>query len=371
MTYDNVIVGGGPAAALEAMALAAQPGRHLVVATGLGGGMSVLGPLRLQSHLDELYIGEARSELRRRLRSTDISPTGQQYGHYVSALLRAGSIPVSTGDVRDICRSDTLLRVVLADGEELRARRVILATGVTSRSYETPSPRIPMYTSLEVFEALRRRCIRPFRGRSVVIIGSGNSAMQLAERLGRVSRDVTILAKRYTGIYPQETSDRFAWRAPSQITCELIAKCALTCASGTPLPAPCIRYVVYDDVSAAPNGDLSVTYRAARNDSRVSCCSLPDRHPHLASRVRPVDVGAWRETFSVDSTVIVSAIGVSPVYPSGPSLGAVERDRNGFIVEACLRHVLPGVVLSGACAGTRSVNEMRASSELPPRAAYA
>lgn len=359
MIYDTVIVGGGPAAAIEANAMAKRPGRHVIAAPATGGNMVILGRLRLQSYADELYIGDARSALRRRLRSGAISPTGTQYTEYVSATMKASGIPLITAAVADVQPKNGCVRVELEDGEELTARHVVVATGVVAKRCDLPSTAMPVYSSFEAFEQLRMGRGRPFRQRSVVIVGSGNSAMQLAAILSAIARDVTILARKYTGVYPQETSDRFAWRAQSQLTCELIAKYSLRCRANGGAAAPCVRYIVYDELDSTPGADLVAVYRAARNYTVIGCCSLPDKHPHSAGRIRSIGAGAWCETFSTASTVVVAAVGVTPAYPAGRCFAGLPRDSGGYLVPEALRHVMPGVMLAGACAGCRSVNEMK------------
>lgn len=57
-----------------------------------------------------------------------------------------------------------------------------------------------------------------------MILGSGNTAFQLANIAVSHGLNTTILAREYLGIFPQETKNRFALRAPSQITIEKFGK---------------------------------------------------------------------------------------------------------------------------------------------------
>jgi len=82
----------------------------------------------------------------------------------------------------------------LDSGEELRARQVVLAVGITHFKY-TP----------EVFAGLRpeyvshsyeQHDLEPFRGRNVVVVGGGASAIELAGLLKEAGADVQLVTRR-------------------------------------------------------------------------------------------------------------------------------------------------------------------------------
>ena len=88
--------------------------------------------------------------------------------------------------------SGFLLR--LEDGETFQARRVVLAVGITHFEYvpENLAHLPPEFLS----HSARHREVEPFRGRSVVVIGGGASALDLAGLLHEAGADVQLVSRR-------------------------------------------------------------------------------------------------------------------------------------------------------------------------------
>ena len=93
-----------------------------------------------------------------------------------------------------LARSGDGLRVSLADGREVSAGAVILATGATYRRLDVPS--------LEALARCRRLLRRPssrrrtaLSGKDAYIAGGGNSAGQAALHLARYARRVTLVVR--------------------------------------------------------------------------------------------------------------------------------------------------------------------------------
>jgi hypothetical protein len=82
----------------------------------------------------------------------------------------------------------------LDSGEELRARRVVLAVGITHFKYtpEAFASLGPEYLS----HAYQQHDLAPFRGRNVVVVGGGASAIELAGLLKEAGADVQLVARR-------------------------------------------------------------------------------------------------------------------------------------------------------------------------------
>jgi thioredoxin reductase len=85
-------------------------------------------------------------------------------------------------------------RLQLEDGETFQTRRVVLAIGITHFEYipENLAHLPPEFLS----HSARHREVEPFRGRSVVVIGGGASALDLAGLLHEAGADVQLVSRR-------------------------------------------------------------------------------------------------------------------------------------------------------------------------------
>src|SRR5580693_1557660 len=84
-------------------------------------------------------------------------------------------------------------RLQLADGETLTARRVVLAVGVTHFA-ELPANLAnlpPQFLS----HSYNHHSLEPFKGRSVVVIGGGASATDIAALLHEMGAEVQLVAR--------------------------------------------------------------------------------------------------------------------------------------------------------------------------------
>jgi thioredoxin reductase len=82
----------------------------------------------------------------------------------------------------------------LEDGETFQVRRVVLAVGITHFEYvpENLAHLPPEFLS----HSARHREVEPFRGRSVVVIGGGASALDLAGLLQEAGANVQLVSRR-------------------------------------------------------------------------------------------------------------------------------------------------------------------------------
>lgn len=81
----------------------------------------------------------------------------------------------------------------LEDGETFTAKRVVLAVGITHFDYIPPSlESLPVNF---VSHSSRHRNLERFRGRSVVVVGAGSSAIDLAGLLHDAGADVQLVAR--------------------------------------------------------------------------------------------------------------------------------------------------------------------------------
>jgi putative flavoprotein involved in K+ transport len=124
----------------------------------------------------------------------DRYPARDEVTAYLRRYAEVFGLPVSTGErVLRAERSGAGFRVLTAVGGEYRARTLIAATGSFARPHR---PRFPGQEAFrgKIFHAAEYRNPGPFRGKRVVVVGAGNSAVQIAHELATVAR--TTLATR-------------------------------------------------------------------------------------------------------------------------------------------------------------------------------
>jgi thioredoxin reductase len=81
----------------------------------------------------------------------------------------------------------------LDDGEEVKARRVVLAVGITH--FEHVPENLAHLPAEFLSHSYRHRDLAPFKNRSVVVLGGGSSAIDLAGLLRDTGADVQLVAR--------------------------------------------------------------------------------------------------------------------------------------------------------------------------------
>jgi thioredoxin reductase (NADPH) len=172
--YDTVIVGAGPAGLAAAVYGASEGLRTLVVEREAPGGQAGT------SSRIENYLG---------------FPSGVSGDELASrALQQARRLGAEILVTRSIERIDTANRELHLDaGDVIRARTIILASGVTWR--HLPIEGFDRLTGKGVFYGAARSEAPNTHGLDVHIVGAGNSAGQAALFFSTHARSVTILAR--------------------------------------------------------------------------------------------------------------------------------------------------------------------------------
>ncbi|MCC6073739.1 alkyl hydroperoxide reductase subunit F [Pseudomonas sp. GCM10022188] len=172
--FDVLVVGGGPAGAAAAIYAARKGIRTGVAAERFGG--QVLDTLAIEN-----FISVQETEGPKLARA--LEEHVRQYEVDILNLQRASAlIPAETGD--------GLHTVQFANGGELKAKTVILATGARWREMNVPGEQ--EYRGRGV--AYCPHCDGPlFKGKRVAVIGGGNSGVEAAIDLAGIVEHVTLL----------------------------------------------------------------------------------------------------------------------------------------------------------------------------------
>jgi thioredoxin reductase (NADPH) len=175
--YDLVIIGAGPAG-LTAAVYAGREGMNvLVTEKAVVGGMAAITDMI--DNYPGFEEGITGPELSERLRKQ-----AERFGARI-----ATGVTVS-GVKRD--EATGLLDVAVADGTPLRARAVLVTTGSTYRKLGVPGEE-PLIGRGVSFCAT---CDGPmYRGRELVVVGGGNSAVQEALFLTKFASHIKLLVR--------------------------------------------------------------------------------------------------------------------------------------------------------------------------------
>lgn len=174
--YDVIIIGGGPAGLANAVYAASEGLRAVLVESHATGGQAGT------SSLIENYLG------------FPAGVTGADLAQRATAQARRfGAELLSGQQVVALRREDPYRVVVLADGTELTAYCVVIATGMSARTLDIPGAAplqgIGVYYGAAMTEAAR------YRDKDVCVVGGANSAGQGALFLSRSASRVTMLVR--------------------------------------------------------------------------------------------------------------------------------------------------------------------------------
>lgn len=175
--FDVLIVGGGPAGIAAAVYAGAEGLSALVVED-----LTIGGQAGTSSRIEN-YMGFPTG-----ISGADLCWRGEvqamKFGTRFAVPRRA--VHVAPPDAGGFC-------VTLDDGEEVRTRAIVIATGVQYR--KLPIPRLEEFEGAGVYYAATDVEARYCRNTDVVVIGGGNSAGQAAMFLSRSARHVHVLIR--------------------------------------------------------------------------------------------------------------------------------------------------------------------------------
>ncbi|SEG76714.1 alkyl hydroperoxide reductase subunit F [Marinobacterium lutimaris] len=168
--YDLLVVGGGPAGAAAAIYAARKGIRTGIVAERFGG--QVMDTVGIENFISTKYTEGPKlvASLEEHVRDYEVDIITEQKA---SKLRREGQVEVD-----------------LESGATLKSRAVVLATGARWRQMNVPGEK--EYSGKGV--AYCPHCDGPlFKGKSVAVIGGGNSGIEAAIDLAGIVKDVTVL----------------------------------------------------------------------------------------------------------------------------------------------------------------------------------
>ncbi|MEU0591974.1 flavin-containing monooxygenase [Streptomyces ardesiacus] len=134
-------------------------------------------------------------------------PTRDEVVTYLRAYTRRLDADIHTSTtVTSVLPHDGAWVVRAEDGTEFTARTVVAATGAFHSPYTPDVPGHEEFAGQSLHAADYRRP-EPFTGRRVVVVGGGNSAVQIAAELGTVA-DTTLASRRPIGWMKQRPLGR-------------------------------------------------------------------------------------------------------------------------------------------------------------------
>ncbi|WP_147200804.1 FAD-dependent oxidoreductase [Pantoea sp. CCBC3-3-1] len=349
MMSTFIIIGGGPAAAIEAARLSAMGKDVTMISEQYGGCMDIMGNRRLQSYCNELVLKDSDKKLEDYMKEPALTPTGLEYGTYVRDVIESLPVRKICGRVSYFTRDLSGFRCQVMVGDDLKyyySDNLVLATGISSKT--TPAV-FSLIDPIDCFNAYKMFMENPSsittKYRNIVILGGGNTAFQLADASASLGFKTTILARSYIGLFPQETQDRFALRAPSQITIERIWK-SQTDKNITPL-----GFHVYSSL-CADNNSLTANLLKENNTDHIALLSYENVNcPTIKDGIKSV-------TFEKSDTLFISAIGTTGVIPEN-SFIQININSKGYVDNTDGKTDIKGLYVAGMIAGAKSINTMK------------
>jgi putative flavoprotein involved in K+ transport len=293
-SVDLVVIGAGQAGLATAHTAIVQGLRPLVLDAGLGPGgswpsyydsLTLFSPARFSSLPGFGFPGDPERYPRR----DEVVDYLSTYTARLQAEVRFASL------VEQVLPGDGGFRVTIADGTVTTARIVVAATGGFGAPYRPELPGLDDFTGT-VLHAAQYRDPAPFAGSRVLVVGGGNSAVQIAAELATVAT-VTLTTRGPLRFQPQRYLGRdFHW---------WLARTGLDSSRLGPL-------LFKGSVPVIDDGRYRAAIRAGRPDHRPLFTRLDD------------DQVVWADGTSERVEVVLLATGYRPHLPFLDGAGALD-----------------------------------------------
>ena len=197
-----IVIGAGPAGLATSRELKRRGVAHVVLERGNA-------PAHTWANLYDslvLHTGKHMSRLPglKFPPAAPLFPTRVEFVEYLRRYAATFELPIRTGaDVSRVERMANGWSVSTRAGDELRARAVVVATGIAS------NPVIPGIQNREHFGGRVRHSIEyrnpaDSMGRRILVVGAGNSSGEIASELSRAGARVTLAVRNGAHIVPRE-----------------------------------------------------------------------------------------------------------------------------------------------------------------------
>ena len=201
-TVDVVVIGAGPAGLATSAALSRAGVTHHVLERGGDVGHTwanlydslVLHTAKGLSALPGLPFPKSTSRF----------PTRRDLLDYLHRYADRFRVPLTTrADVTSVRREDNNWVVGTATGAELRARAVVIATGIIANPHEPVIAHRDRFRG-RVFHSVHYHRPESFTGRRLLVVGAGNSAGEISVELVRAGAHVTLAVRTGAVIVPRD-----------------------------------------------------------------------------------------------------------------------------------------------------------------------